>query len=77
MISYPIRLIPADQGKVLVTFPAVPEAVSCGEGEEAAIEQAGEVLEIILGCYESGDRAIPEPSDMRGAPRVTTHRFSR
>lgn len=77
MISYPIRLIPADEGKVLVTFPDVPEAVSCGEGEAAAIEQAGEVLEIILGCYESEGRPIPEPSDICGAPRLTTHRFSR
>lgn len=77
MPAYPVRLTPAEEGMVLVTFPDVPEAVSCARGEEAAIERAGEVLEIILGCYESEGRPLPEPSVIEGAPKVVPRRHLR
>jgi antitoxin HicB len=77
MISYPVRMIPGEEGLVLITFPDVPEAVACGRSEEEAIARAQNVLELILGCYRSEGRAIPEPSDICGAPAVVTHQFSR
>ena len=75
MPSYPARIIPGEDGLVLVTFPDVPEAVVCAEGEEAALERACEVLDIVLAGYEAECRPIPQPSRMGGAPRVEPRRF--
>ena len=77
MPIYPARIIPGEDGLVLVTFPDVPEAVVCGEGEEAALERAPEVLDIVLSGYAAEARPIPEPSDICGAPMVSTLRFGR
>ena len=38
MLTYPIRLLPGEQGKVIAMFPDVPEAVSEGPGEDEAVE---------------------------------------
>lgn len=76
MVEYPVRLVPGEDGMVLVTFPDVPEAVSCGAGEDDALAKAQDVLELILDCYRSEGRAIPLPSDICGAPRIGTRRFS-
>jgi antitoxin HicB len=70
MPSYPARIRPGEDGLVLVTFPDVPEAVVCAEGEAEALERAGEVLDIVLAGYEAERRPIPRPSQMEGAPRV-------
>ena len=75
MPSYPARITPGEDGLVLVTFPDVPEAVVCGDGEEAALERASEVLEIVLAGYEAECRPIPRPSRMRDAPRVEPRRI--
>jgi antitoxin HicB len=75
MPSYPARIIPGEDGLVLVTFPDVPEAVVCGEGEQAALERAPDVLDVVLSGYAAEARPIPEPSDISGAPVVSTHRF--
>jgi antitoxin HicB len=77
MPSYPARIIPGEDGLVLVTFPDVPEAVVCAEGEAAALERAPEVLDIVLSGYAAEARPIPEPSDIRGAPVVSTGWFGR
>ena len=77
MPAYPARIIPGEDGLVLVTFPDVPEAVVCGEGEEAALERAPDVLDGVLSGYAAEARPIPEPSDINGAPVVSTHRFGR
>jgi antitoxin HicB len=77
MISYPVRLTPGEEGMVLVTFPDVPEAVACGRDEDEAIARAASVLELILGCYASEGRPIPQPSEICGAPAIVTHEFSR
>jgi antitoxin HicB len=75
MSSYPARITPGEDGLVLVTFPDVPEAVVCAQGEEEALERASEVLEIVLSGYEAEQRPIPEPSEMRGARRVSPQRI--
>jgi len=64
MPKYPVRLIPGEDGLVLVTFPDVPEAVSCGAGEEDAIEKAQ-------------GKPLPAPSDICGAPTVAPKRTVR
>jgi antitoxin HicB len=70
MPSYPARISPGEDGLVLVTFPDVPEAVICAEGEKAALERAPEILDIVLMGYEAERRPIPEPSRMPDAPHV-------
>jgi antitoxin HicB len=77
MLAYPITLTPGEAGLVLVTFPDLPEAVSCAEGEDRAIARAGEVLDIILASYRAEGRPIPRPSDIEGAPLVASERFGR
>jgi antitoxin HicB len=70
MPSYPARITPGEDGLVLVTFPDIPEAVVCAEGERAALERAPEILDIVLSGYEAERRPIPEPSVIPDAPRV-------
>jgi len=76
MLSYPVRMVPADDGMVIVTFPDVPEARAVGASEEQALGEAPEVLEAALAAYVVEGRAIPSPSDICGAPMVATERFS-
>jgi antitoxin HicB len=69
-------MIPADDGMVLVAFPDVPEAIAAGDNEDEALARAPEVLEVILAYYVAEGMPIPKPSDICGAPRVATQRFS-
>ena len=75
MPSYPAKIVPGEDGLVLVTFPDVPEAVVCAEGEAVALERARDILDIVLSGYEAEQRPIPEPSQIADAPRVTTVRY--
>ena len=70
MPGYPARIIPGEDGLVLVTFPDIPEAVICAEGEQAALDRAPEIHDIVLAGYEAECRPIPKPSIIPDAPRV-------
>lgn len=70
MPSYPVRIVPGEQGRVLVTFPDVPEAVVCAESENEAMARAPEVLDLVLRGYRSERRPLPPPTDICGAPVV-------
>ena len=70
MPSYPAKITNGEGGLVLVTFPDVPEAVICGEGERDALEKAPEILDIVLAGYEAEHRPVPRPSSMPDAPHV-------
>ena len=76
MISYPARFIPEEAGMVMLTLPDVPEVVVLADAEEAALDRAPAVLESVLAGYVLEHRSIPSPSDICGAPLVTTARFS-
>lgn len=75
MLSYPVRLIPTETGTVLATFPDVPEAVAEGQDEAEAIGRALPVLEEALQRCLREHRSIPPPSDICGAPTITTTMF--
>ena len=45
-----------------VTFPDVPEAITCGWSWQGALEMAEDCLEVALGIYVEQDRDIPIPS---------------
>ena len=76
MLSYPIRMVPGSDGCVMLTFHDVPEAVVVGSSEVDAIDRAQPLLETILSGYVLDGRPIPAPSDVCGAPTVSTERFS-
>lgn len=75
MLSYPARLVPTREGRVRVVFPDVPQAVCEGEDEEDALFRAKFVLEMVLGHLLDHGQRPPEPSDICGAPRVSTEKF--
>lgn len=75
MISYPVRLIPTKEKMVRAMFPDVPEAVAEGETEEEAIRSAKFALESALGHRLHDRKPLPHPSDICGAPSVTTEKF--
>ena len=74
-LSYPVRFIPADEG-VQIIFPDLPGVVTEGADEEEALQLALPALEQALGGYVVDGRAIPSPSEICGAPTVTTARFN-
>jgi predicted RNase H-like HicB family nuclease len=76
MLSYPVRLTPVDDRLIMLTFHDLPEAVVVASDEDDAFGRAPQVLETVLSSYVLEGRSIPSPSDVCGAPVVTTERFS-
>jgi antitoxin HicB len=70
MPRYKAEITPGEEGLVLVTFPDVPEAVACGNGADAALNLAAEVLKLVLDGYRAEHRPIPQPSDPGDSPSV-------
>jgi len=58
---YPVMVEEAEDG-VTVTFPDVPEAVTCGETREEALAQAPDALVSGLSFYVDAGQLIPPPS---------------
>lgn len=77
MLAYPVRLVPTREGRVRAVFPDVPQAVAEGRDEEDALHRARFVLEMCLGRMLAHDQLPPRPSDICGAPTVTTEKFTR
>lgn len=76
MLAYPARLLPTDEGTVMLTLPDVPEVVLVGRNEDDAFERAPALLESVLAGYVVERRAIPAPSEICGAPTIATDKFS-
>jgi antitoxin HicB len=76
MLSYPVRLGSRDDGGVILTFPDIPEAAVSADSEEEAMGQALRVLETRLATYVLEGKPIPAPSEIAGAPLITTEQFS-
>lgn len=76
MLSYPVRLIPTDGKRVCAIVLDVPEAVSDGATEEEAMADIQKALEAALGRRRDRREALPMPSDVCGAPVVTTDKFA-
>jgi antitoxin HicB len=65
MIAYPAIFNRADDG-ITVTFPDIPEAITCGYSDEQAMEYAVDALESILSEYINRRLPLPRPSQPRG-----------
>jgi predicted RNase H-like HicB family nuclease len=76
MLAYPVRLVPTKEGNVRAVFPDVPQVVAEGSDEEDALYRAKFVLEMCLGHMLAHGDLPPRPSDICGAPTVTTDKFT-
>ena len=56
-LAWPAELARQEDGFILVSFPYVPEALTEGDREDAALEQAQDCLIAALGGYVKVDRA--------------------
>ena len=77
MLAYPVRLVPTRDGTVRAVFPDVPQAVAEVRDEEDVLYRARFVLEMCLGHLLARGERPPPPSDICGAPTVTTDKFTR
>ncbi len=68
-LDYPVSLEPAEEGGFVVTFPAVPEAITQGEDEEEALARAAGALETALEFYTEEGRDLPKPGKPRRGQR--------
>ena len=59
--AYPCVLTPEEGGGYSVSFPNVPEALTCGDDREEAMEMAEDALAVALGAYMQDREDIPMP----------------
>jgi antitoxin HicB len=70
VLAYPVNLR-KDEKFILVTFPDIPEAITCGNDRAHALEMAKEALESAMDFYFEDQRPVPSPSQpKRGQPVV-------
>lgn len=67
--AYPVDLLEEDDG-VTVTFPDVPEAITCGDTCDEALDRAVDCLETALAARMAGGEPIPPARAANGRPRV-------
>ena len=65
MIVYPAKFDRAKDG-ITVTFPDIPEAITCGFSEREAMEYAVDAIITAFSEYIKRRRAIPPASKARG-----------
>jgi antitoxin HicB len=59
--NYPVKLTPQKEGGFLVEFPDLPEAITQGDSEQEALEQAADCLEEAIANRIEMKLDIPEP----------------
>ena len=70
-MNYPVSLEPDDDGTILVTFPDIPEAITCGGNEVDALANAEDALVTAVSIYIQDRRDVPEPSAPAGRKTVS------
>ena len=59
---YPCNFAPEEDGGFDVSFPDVPEALTCGNDRAEALVMAEDALTVALGTYVDNRQSIPVPS---------------
>ena len=59
--AYPCVLVPEESGGFSVSFPDVPEALTCGDDRTEALAMAEDALAVALGAYVRARQDIPSP----------------
>jgi antitoxin HicB len=67
--AYPVDILAAPDG-VTLTFPDVPEAITCGDTVDQALDRAQAALVSALSFYVDDARPVPRPSAASGRPMV-------
>lgn len=81
--AYPCVLTPERNGGYSVTFPNVPEALTCGDDRDEALAMAEDALAVALGSYMQCREDIPVPDAVAGeremvaVPRVVAAKLAR
>jgi antitoxin HicB len=60
-----IAIVAPDSGSLLVTFPAIPEAITGGTDEGEAMANAIDALEVTLLTYAKDGRNLPAATNAR------------
>ena len=71
MLAYPANLLIETDG-MTVTFPDVPEAITCGDDLEEALRHAVDALEAGLSTYIDRRLDLPRPSKPKRGQRIVT-----
>ncbi|MFQ6018352.1 MAG: type II toxin-antitoxin system HicB family antitoxin [Kiloniellaceae bacterium] len=65
LFAYPVTLTKGDDGRYLVRFPDVPEALTDGATEEEALREAADCLSEALMSRVADKEDIPLPSEVK------------
>jgi antitoxin HicB len=68
-MQYPAKILCESDG-CTVTFPDIPEAITCGDSEEDALLHAVDALETALDFYFEKNRTVPMPSIRKRGHRM-------
>ena len=70
--NYPVDLLTEDDG-VTVTFPDIPECITCGDTIDEALFHAKDALETVLfEMYIDEDKCLPLPSESKQGQHIVT-----
>lgn len=70
-MKYPAK-ITSDDGLFAVSFIDIPEALTCGDTLEEALEMAQDALETAMDFYFEGNRTVPAPSPLKDGDYAIT-----
>lgn len=62
--AYPCVLVREEDGGFSVSFPDVPEALTCGDDRTEALAMAEDALAVALGAYVRAREHIPSPGPL-------------
>lgn len=68
--EYPCVLTPEGEGGYSVSFPNVPEALTCGDDRDEALAMAEDALAVALGAYVQCREEIPVPGPIAPGQEV-------
>lgn len=63
--AYPCVVAPEEDGGFSVSFPDVPEALTCGDDRAEALAMGEDALAVALGAYVRAREDIPRPGALR------------
>ena len=61
LLSFPASITPDGDG-FLVLFPDIPEAVTCGDTYEEALQMASDAIVTAMDFFLEDQRPVPQPS---------------
>lgn len=67
-MRYPMELQANELGGYDVTFPDIPEAITCGDDRDHALAMAADTLESAMDFYVEDRRPVLIPSPAEGRP---------